>query len=188
MNPFLTVNVGIFVASGSLTLKPAMPEQICSAIANRILTNVNTLDLAYWEECVGMIPHQVTERNVSISQETDTLSLSDIATQCISKNFQSTSSVDLTRGIKKLLSNLEQINKVNSLSISFSKNEGIQISLAMMDVIRKPNSKMISLSGNLAETTINYRNQKNKEDLEAIFGQYNLITNQQYYISVLPDE
>ncbi|MEN8905096.1 MAG: hypothetical protein ABF289_03965 [Clostridiales bacterium] len=175
MNIFLKANSGIFVSTGDIS-QITISERIISAICFKISEADNPLSLKNWIDTIGKIPEQITLTEKSGTK--DYLNQTDISCECISKDNDKSSKVNLTNGINNLIKKLPTLDSLMCLSIPILKNDNIIISFSYFSIGKK------NFSYNLKETLINYSDLKISEKLNQLFHSYNPLKNNDFYVCV----
>jgi hypothetical protein len=197
MNPFvktgtkiIVLSSGIFATTGTKNKDKTIAERICAEISRKIASDPEkVLQFDGWTEVVGMIPDQVSSSIVAIEK---TISeKSELADLCISPMFVKRSTADLTTGIESLIANmlelqLPEFQSLNCFSISSTEKGDLQISLVNLTINKHEISGKYSVSGSRTETSINYTNQKIMKGIDDIFGNFDVLTDEPFYVCVYP--
>jgi hypothetical protein len=180
MNPFLSSSSGIFA-----TIEEEIAEKIIAAISNKILELPLTsrFNVDEWAKIIAHIPAQVA---TSQKQFNSNVKRSQLAEICLSESFRQKSIVDLTSGIKSLIEEIPSLYSLTSLSLSFSQQKELLISLAQLTVNENTSDSLVSVECRMSESVVNYSNQGTAKEITKIFANFKPLGNQPYYVSVKP--
>jgi flagellar biosynthesis component FlhA len=190
LNPFVRTSAGIFVATGSRAQEPTIAQRICAALSGKIASDIEkALDPVWWTECVGMIPGQMPANILKASNASIVASQGEtvqIANLCISPVFAKATVATLPAAIAGLVATLPNLTTLNSLTISLSMGGALQISLAIITIERAASSQpglwTESAAFERTETTVNYGDATVASEIDELFGTFEALTNEPYYV------
>jgi hypothetical protein len=180
MNPFLSSSSGIFA-----TIEEEIAEKIIAAVSSKIseLPLKNRLNINEWATIVNYIPVQVPTSQKEFNSD---VKRSEIAGLCVSSSFREKSIVNLTSGIKSLIEEIPSLYSLTSLSLSFSQQKELLISLAQLTINENQSDSLVSVECTMIESVINYSNPETAKKIQGIFANFEPLGNQPYYVSVKP--
>lgn len=195
MNPFFSSSAGLFAVVRPDTGQSVIAERITAALAAKLTSDPKTiLDSSAWLSTLENVPGLIdsSQSSQTLQQDTQTSGskslLLKIAEVCLPAKRSRKAGTSLAPKIEAYLSGLNELAAFNSLVLDQGDEKYIQVRFCNVHLVpdsfapTAKNAATVSMNYTTSDFTIDLVEEKTSSNLKAIFGSYEPLKNEPYYI------